>query len=243
MNNEEAKFILSGYRPNGADAGDATFCAAIEQTRHDPALGAWFEFEQKFDRLMTAKLGTVRPPEGLRDAILAGAKVSTPGASRAWWRQPVWYAAAASLGLLLAVASLLLWPARADARELARFAMLDSVHDDQHHGRGDDNVVLQTSLQNPSHHLREGVPVNFTRLTATGCRTLRFAGHDVLEVCFQRNGTWFHCYIVPKAGFRHADAAPEFSHLGSVCCATWTDAQNIFVVVGSAGTDALKQLL
>jgi hypothetical protein len=242
MNNEEAKFILSGYRPSGADAGDATFCAAIDQARLDPALGAWFEFEQKFDRMMTAKLGAVQPPDGLREAILAGAKVSTP-ATRAWWRQPAWYAAAACFGVLLAVASLLLWPARADARELARFAMLDSIHDDQHHGRGEENFMLQTSLQNPSHRLHDGVPVDFARLSATGCRTLRFAGHDVIEVCFQRNGVWFHCYIVPKADFSNAEASPEFSHQGALCCASWTDAQNLFVVVSSAGTDALKAVL
>ena len=33
MNNVEAKFILQGYRPNGADAADATFAAALEQAR------------------------------------------------------------------------------------------------------------------------------------------------------------------------------------------------------------------
>lgn len=75
MNNEEAKFILQGYRPNGADAGDATFCAAVEQAKRDPALGEWFARQQSFDTAVGAKLAQVAPPSGLRAAILAGGKV------------------------------------------------------------------------------------------------------------------------------------------------------------------------
>ncbi|MFI5336717.1 MAG: hypothetical protein ACHQ5A_08030 [Opitutales bacterium] len=245
MKNEEAKFILSAYRSGGADAGDATFGAALAQARSDPMLGAWFEFEQKFDRLMTAKLGAVTPPAGLREAILTGARVSSvPPSVRPWWQQTLWMASAAGLALLLTVGSLLLWPARADARELARFAMLDTAEKGmQHHGSGDDNAALQAALQNPASHLRNGVSVDFARLSATGCRTLQFAGHDVLEVCFQRNGTWFHCYIVRRADFSHATADPEFCTEGHVCCASWTSAEHIFIVVSTAGTSALKQLL
>src|SRR5262245_19685517 len=122
MKNEEAKFILSAYRPNGQDANDPMFTAALEQARKDPALAKWFEFEQKFDRAMTAKLGAVMPPEGLRAAILAGARVSgTP--SRAWWQQPKWLALAASVVALLSVGTVAFWPARVDAQELAKFAL------------------------------------------------------------------------------------------------------------------------
>ena len=245
MNNNEAKFILSAYRPNGADAGDATFSAALEQARQDPALGAWLDFEQKFDRLMTSKLGAVTPPAGLREAILAGAKVSsTPTQSRSWWRQTTWMAAAAGLAVLLTAGSLLLWPARADARELARFALQDTrLEETRHHGQGADNAVLQASLQNPSCHLCQGVSVDFARLASTGCRTLNFAGHDVLEVCFERNGAWFHCYIVRKSDFTHVTAAPEFATESGYSSATWVNADHVFVVVGSAGLSALKQLL
>ena len=30
--------------------------------------------------------------------------------------------------------------------------------------------------------------IDFEKLRETGCRTLNFAGHDVLEVCFAREG-------------------------------------------------------
>ncbi len=245
MNNNEAKFILSAYRPNGTDAGDATFGGALAQARLDPALSAWFEQEQKFDRVMTARLGAVAPPAGLREAILAGARVSNiPAPSRAWWRQTTWMAAAAGLVFLLTTGSLLFWPVRADAHALARFALHDTRDDEaRHHGRGADNIALQAALQNPSCRLHEGVPVDFARLASTGCRTLHFAGREVLEVCFQRNGAWFHCYIVRKDDFAPVGAVPEFAAENGLCCATWTSADHIFVVVGSAGMSALQHLL
>lgn len=245
MNNEEAKFILSAYRPNGADAGDATFSTAIEQTRQDPTLGDWFEQEQKFDRLMTAKLNAIVPPAGLREAIIAGAKVShVPSTGNPWWRQTAWLAAAASLAVLLAAGSLLFWPARADARELARFAMRDLDTGSQHHGYdGAERNALQASLQNPTAHLQQGVPVDFNRLATKGCRTLNFAGHEVLEVCFQRNGAWFHCYIVRRDDFSNVSTTPDFFTSGNASCAAWASAEHVFVVASKAGTSALKQLL
>jgi hypothetical protein len=39
MTNEEAKFILGGYRGNGRDASDALFAEALKQAQTDPALG------------------------------------------------------------------------------------------------------------------------------------------------------------------------------------------------------------
>ena len=98
MNNEEAKFILQGYRPDGTDAGDEAFRAALDQVRHDPALRDWFAREQAFDAGVSAKLNAVPAPTGLREAILAGGRVSsaTPTETR-WWRSPAMLAAAASI--------------------------------------------------------------------------------------------------------------------------------------------------
>ena len=79
MNNEEAKFILQGYRPNGADAGDAAFRAALEQVQRDPALREWFARQQAFDAAVSTKLDAVPAPVGLREAILAGGRRVVPG--------------------------------------------------------------------------------------------------------------------------------------------------------------------
>lgn len=244
MKNEEAKFILSAYRPNGQDASDATFSAALEQAKSDPALAKWFEFEQKFDRAMTAKLGDIVPPAGLRAAILAGSRVSGSDQERVWWHQPKWLALAAGVLVLLSVGALLR-PNRVDAQELAKFALNDTAHEG-HSGHGDANEALQETLSNPAVPLGQGVKVDFAALKATGCRTIRFGGHDLLEVCFKRDGKWFHCYIGQRADFPTAlalGASPAFTSSDKLCCASWADTEHVYVVVGSAGIDAVRHLL
>ena len=99
MNNHDAKFLLQAYRPGGNDSMDIQMTAALEQARRDPELGLWLAREQSFDLQMSAKLQTVTPPPGLRDAILAGGRISAPvqQTTRAWWRGAAaqWLAVAA----------------------------------------------------------------------------------------------------------------------------------------------------
>src|SRR6266481_5285786 len=78
MDNREAKFILSAYRPNGQDADDPRFSEALEQVRRDPMLERWFTESIAFDAAMTEKLRTIEVPPHSRENILAGAKVSRP---------------------------------------------------------------------------------------------------------------------------------------------------------------------
>ena len=101
MNTEEAKFILSAYRPNGADTADATFGDALRMAGGDPQLGGWFERSRAHDAAVAGKLRQVVPPAGLREAILAGARVSdTRRRSGFGWGWAAGLAAAAALASL-----------------------------------------------------------------------------------------------------------------------------------------------
>jgi len=246
MNNVEAKFILQGYRPDGSDAADATFSAALEQARVDPALGDWFAREQAFDRAMCAKLDQVRPPAGLREAILAGGRVTEPaGHRRAWWQHPALLAMAASVALLLGV-GVAFWPKQADASAgLTEFALIDALHSETHGGHGDKTGELQAALSQPSTHLGGQLPVNFAELRNAGCRTVRFNGHEVLEVCFKRDGAWFHCYIAQRADFPAlvAAIAPSLVDRNGTSIASWEDSSLLYVVVSKTGRSALEKLL
>ncbi|RFC41463.1 MAG: hypothetical protein DUW69_002666 [Verrucomicrobia bacterium] len=244
MSNNEAKFVLGAYRANGRDAEDATFGAALAQAKNDPALGAWFVRAQAHDAAVAAKLREIVPPAGLREAILAGARASrAPKIER---RFPTrWFALAASVAVLL-TATLALWPSRAAAgtAQLAAFAINDTAHA-QHGGHGEAAGALQVMLSQPVNRLSAGLPVDFTALRATGCRTLNFAGHDVLEVCFQRNGAWFHCYIVNCADFpaMPTGTGADFDQQAQFGSASWSDGVHRFVVVSNAGLGAVKRLL
>jgi anti-sigma factor RsiW len=240
MTNDEAKFILNAYRPNGRDATDSTFGAALEQAKRDPSLGAWFAREQAHASAISAKLREVAPPAGLRDAILAGSRASgaAPTAKRAWI---AWVGAAAAL-LVLGI-SITLWrsPRNESVDTLTKFALDDTAHA-RHGGHGPATTALQLQLSQPTTHLASGLPVDFASLKTTGCRSLTVAGHDVLEVCFGRNGAEFHCYIARKDDFP-AGTGPGVVQQGSFGSASWSDAAYRFVVVSTAGAEAVKRLL
>lgn len=245
MNNAEAKFILQGYRPGGADAGDATFCAAVEQAKSDPALGEWFAKQQTFDAAVGAKLGEVMPPADLRAAILAGGRVTAAGTRHhSWWNRPIWMAAAASVAVVFS-AGLALWPRQADAFQEFAYedAGLGAMHG--HGDRGAATNSLQWALSQPTLRLGDKLPADFANLKATGCRVIDYRGRQVLEVCFNRNGTWFHCYVAQSADFPEfaQHTKPLLEDKGSGCIAMWNDSQNLIVVVSRGGRQNLEALL
>ncbi|MDB6094015.1 MAG: hypothetical protein JWM32_1577 [Verrucomicrobia bacterium] len=243
MSNSEAKFLLEGYRANGRDADNPAFAEALAQARRDPALGAWFARSQACDLAIAAKLGEVAPPAGLREAILAGARASRVAQPRALGPM-TWLAMAAGLAVLL-TATVALWPNRAAAQaaRLTEFAFDDTAHG-QHGGHGAAAGALQVMLGQPANHLSAGLPVDFSTLRATGCRTLSLAGRDVLEVCFNRNGEWFHCYIARRTDFPdESGAGAVFAQKAQLASASWSDAKYRFVVISEAGLDAVKRLL
>lgn len=243
MNNAEAKFILQSYRPNGADNADATFCAALEQARTDPELGRWLAREQTLDAAVSTKLSEIQPPADLRATILAGGRVTQTGSTRrAWWLRPQWLAAAAGLALLLGV-GLTFWSSRPESLE--DFALDDARLSATHGGHGHESNELQAVLNNPGVRLGQKLPVNFANLLETGCRTVRFRGHDVLELCFKRNGVWFHCYIAQASDFPQLAMStnPTLEDRGKIALASWADAEHLIIVVSKTGRKNLEALL
>lgn len=71
MDKQRARFILSCYRPDGADAADADFAAALALAAQDRGLGEWLARERERDAGFAAALREVAIPGDLRDAILA----------------------------------------------------------------------------------------------------------------------------------------------------------------------------
>ena len=242
MDNQEAKFILKAYRPGGADAGDAVFCGALAQAARDPALHDWFEREQARDKAVAAKLKAVPIPAGLRASILAGGKMSA--ARRSWWQQPTWLALAASLAILLSTA--VAWQlrgSRTDWHQLTAQILDDAAHGERHgsHGLAAKNLVALISQ--PTTKLSTPLPIDLSRLKTDGCRTLSVAGHEVMEVCFERNGSEFHLYVMARPASRDVPSGPRFSAQNGMHSVMWTDAQHLYVMASAKDESALRALL
>jgi hypothetical protein len=246
MNNDEAKFVLSAYRPSGGDAADPQMGQALEQAKRDPVLGAAFARQQGYDAAVAAKISAIAPPAGLREAILAGARASArPSRAMRNRRRPLWLGLAASVVILLGMAA---WWRYAPIRgaSLDDFA-LNYVH----HGfvlqkRSADVAALKAWLGDRNRPVPETLPTEFAALRALGCRTLTFQGQEISLVCFERNGHEFHVFVARRDGAGDdlpPATSPRFIDRGQLAAASWADARQRYVVVSDAGMVGLKQVL
>jgi hypothetical protein len=239
MNNDEAKFRLRAYRPGGLDAGDPSMSDALSQAERDPALRAWLVHEQAFDTAVASRLRTIEPPAGLRETILAGARV---GRKRRAWLPPAWLAIAAMIAVVFALNAV--WRSHARNEPLAAFARfaIDDVRYGNHGGHGEAEGALQKVLEQSTTHLAGGLPIDVTRLAGTGCRTLHFQGHEALEICFERNGATFHFYIL-LGGSLSPSGQPYLLREGGIGAVAWNDARYDYAVVGTTSPETMTHLL
>lgn len=241
MKIHEAKFLLRARRPGQRDAGDRQFAEALAEAERDPLLKLWHEREERFDAAMAQKLAGIAPPPGLREAILAGARATAR--ARPWWREPRWLAAAAGFAILAAVGSTLALRGGAlpaDRLAAAAFQDLSRAHDG-HDARPPGLAEVQTQLADPARPVRQ-VALDLETLQRTHCRAVRIGGHEVFEICFLREGVWFHLYATRgsnRGGAFHELAAGS----ETLVAATWSDARNSYALVTSAGREALRRVL
>ncbi|MCF7688556.1 MAG: hypothetical protein K9N01_09670 [Cephaloticoccus sp.] len=244
MNNDEAKFILRAYRPSGMDANDPMFTTALLQSRHDPLLGAWFSRAQTYDMVVAAKLREIVPPTDLRDRILAGGKDSRR--RRVMPRRLVgWLALAASVAVVFALSEV--WQGRrveAAQTQFANFALNDFQHGRHHNAGGAVMDSVMGMLAQSDTRLPGALPLSIEEMKANGCRTVKFSGHDAVEVCFERDGTWYHLYVMDRGVLPRSlfSSAPALLALNDAAVAVWSDSNHDYAVVSPKGMGALKQL-
>ena len=246
MSNNEAKFLLTAYRPNGRDAGDPAMAEALAQARNDPTLGEWFSREQAYDSVVAARLREIAAPAGLRESIVAGARASAPPAElhRAGWLRPAWVAVAAAAVVLLSVAGWWRW-SPVDGGTLNEFAVNFVSRGFILEKRSADVRVLQAWLAERHGPLPSALPAEFAHLRALGCRQLEFQGHEISLVCFERDGKEFHVFVAQRSDFPGLEPhlKAEFGETAKFASAAWSDASNYYVLVSDAGLDVVKRIL
>ncbi|HEY5752875.1 MAG TPA: hypothetical protein VIT21_06995 [Chthoniobacterales bacterium] len=241
MNPDEAKFILSAYRAQGRDAGDPAFSEALELADADPNLGRWLQQQQAFDAVVSEKVARFTPPSGLRESILAGARI---GIRKVWWRQPRALAIAACIAILSAV-SPLIWRAAVsvEGNTLSEYAMNYASRPFVLMEHSQDISQLKAWLV--SHNAPEPVnlPGELARLKGIGCKTLKYQGKKISLVCFDRNGTEYHLFIARHSDFPDLAATLQMRSHGKWGSVSWGDAEHQYVLVSAAGPDAVRSLL
>jgi hypothetical protein len=247
MTNNEAKFVLSAYRPNGVDASNPAMADALKQVKSDPTLNAWFVREQAHDAAIATKLREITPPAGLREAIVAGVRAgeSNRGGNRSRSYRPVWLAIAAAVAVLLG--SVTWWQVSSvKGRTLDEFAVNFVARGFLLSKRSADLGELKGWLAERRGPLPAELPAEFNRLRALGCKSLNFQNHDVSLVCFERGGKEFHVFVARRDDFPAFPVrlTPEIGEAQrKLVTAKWSDANNHYVVVSDGSLADVKALL
>ncbi len=245
MNNDEAKFILSAYRPSGRDANDARFTEALSQAKQDPALSEWLAQSQALDAVVMKKLSGIVPPAGLREQILAGGKVSQKAPARSR-NVGAWLALAASVLVVFVVSEVWLGQkVQAAQHDYAEFAVND-MHNGGHHppvGEGMEETLVK--LASSDLHFINELGLSFEEMKAGGCRTVKCGEREAIELCFNRDGTWYHLYVMPHKKSRGpllAKSKSYFLAMSDSAAAVWTDGDFEYALVSPKGMNDLKAL-
>jgi hypothetical protein len=248
MDNREAKFILSAYRPGGQDANDPCFSEAIEQARRDPMLDQWFRDSVVFDAAVAQKFCATKAPADLRENILVGVKVSRP------WRWPtpvIAWAIAAALVMAATVGSLLLrettkprlagW--QTEALHTVSSLLNGRAAFDAQSRTGADLISWLQANRAPA---AERLPKNVANLESLGCKTFLWNEELVSVICFKRSDGGLIHLIAKNASApsdRTLKRGPEFVKQGGWTTATWRDGDKIYMLALEGSPDQLRTYL
>ncbi len=216
ITNESAKFVLSAYRPNGADAQDPVFHAALEQAARDPELAAWFKEQRSFDSLITDKLTEFQPPATLYSTIVAGLANRSP--MRRFTVRPLLSLAAV---LVLSGAILLHFFAESGSRsrlmeqyQKANLTMLDSNPPFRLDLMTADFSRTQEYLAEMKAPCIPFLPSPLLDLPTAGCKTLHWQGQELSLTCFRLpSGELLHVFVIDEKAFRSVNVADKIREM------------------------------
>lgn len=245
MNNAEAKLILQAYRLGGQDAADPQFQEALDQIKRDPELARWFSEQRSFDVRVQAKLkSALTPPAHLKANLLAQGKVIEPVA---WWRQPVWVAAAAVFVLMAAVAGFWLKTTKEPQFETFRLSMVNNSRLVPGHIQfmaKDVSQIRQWLGERNNADL--DLPTALRDKPTKGCRVVDWQGRKVALICFMLDGQeHVDLFVIDTTRFRDFSphVRPEFAQIGGLTTASWESQGKTYLLTSTADESVVRKYL
>lgn len=249
---DETKLLLSARRPGGHDDTDPAIAEALARAKANPALSAWADEQQRTDAALALKLLSVQPPDGLRDTILAGGKVSRRG-WRAWFDQKAWrnftnseVIAAAAVALVLAVA---IFFGRNEPRDWQSAGALE-VARIENSQRQLDHVVGDISeirkwLASQTCPAPATLPAQVRGLPIFGCAKMNWREQPMSVVCFDLGGgREVHLVTISLENLPAAppEGTPEYATINGYMTASWSEGDVAMMLIGKVGRADLEKL-
>jgi hypothetical protein len=255
MDNDQAKLILSAYRPGGEDAADPFFEEALAQARKDPALAAWLEDQRRFDREMSALLHVEVPPAGLREGLRTGAhaaRVNRPVQEAGGWRARLLVTAAAAV----VVATGFWWAGQRGQPSMTGEVFAEEVIALKSRGGFSLARMGGSVAEYRDWFEKQGAPHDFVLpvriqgLKSLGCQTYEIQGRTVSLVCFLVDERrMVHVFTINSRDLRDPPGPqPRMVRRErngrDYIAATWSSGGRTYVVIGTDLDEAgLRRLI
>jgi hypothetical protein len=246
MTLQEAKDILSVYRPGTEDTNDAFFAEALKMAAQDAELSRWFAAEQAFDSSVTAKLNEEGLPFGLKTALMANRRPAQSFFSLTWPRAWGLSFVAALLTLFLTVGLM----DRHQGHEIMRdyrSTMVSFVDVPPNLPlKTTDLQLIRSQVEEKSHLTGIEFPRGTMPLPAVGCRSLFFHGYRVALICFHRpDNKLVHLFVIDRKAFAGAKMPqqPHYHQDGEWETAMWMKGDMIYLLATEGDEKMLNSFM
>jgi uncharacterized membrane protein YbaN (DUF454 family) len=253
---QQAKEILSAYRPWSADANDPEFAEALALVRQDAELARWFEEHCAVQNAIRDRLRQSAVATGLKEQIISEYKARS---AVVWWRQPVplKLAAAAAVAVILGIAALWLRPGPEPS------GMADTA---TYRSRMVGSVLRQYAMSletNDLHEIRAHLaqkqspadfvlPEKLAQTPLAGCGVLKWQDKQVSMICFLTGKPLppggksdLFLFVVDRNSLPDAPGTgtPEI-HAGTrLITATWSVGEKTYVLATDGDADFIRSYL
>jgi hypothetical protein len=248
MDNREAKFILSAYRPGGQDADDPRFAEALGQTRDDPVLEHWFRDAVAFDTHVAEKLQSLPPPSDLRQSILAGIRMSD---ATQWQFRFLHWAIAATL-IVAAIFGMFVLRERAQTRlsdwQVRTLAAVSSLVEGKttFDARSPNAAELIQWLRDNRAPAADRLPRPLETLTTIGCKTFFWNDKPVSVICFAgQDGSVVHLIVTDRAvdARKAIGTKPSVVQQGKWATLSWREGDKLYMLALEGAGEQLRKYL
>ncbi len=259
MKPSQIKDLLHVYRSDRASGLSETMREAVAAAETDPALHAWVEEEQAFDRAFAAKLREAPAPHDLLPRILAiqeagpNAAHNHRSAPRSTWAPIVWFGrnsgvavpAAAALLLFIAVMAITLRPEASVRIDPGVHAFVSAAGT---YTGGFENLFMAGDLEELCGYLEassapvpRAIPEGLHALSSLGCKKVELEDHTASLISLQGE-TRYNLFSVERAHFPNQQdlKTPQLRQVGNRAVATWTCRRMIYVLVSEGTVDGLR---
>jgi hypothetical protein len=254
MDKQEIQMRLSACRPSGLDRNDAAIRQALEQLPGDPKTAVWFARSQALDFAICRQLESVEAPDGLKERILAGARLNE---RKREWNRRLWLAAAA-----VVMAGVAVWSAEKFATPALQaggaVASLREYRDDvtsaflKLHTEGFDLDMQDADVAKVKAWLAaHGAPGDAELRPGLGdalpfgCKIIEWRGQRVSMMCFGKNSDEAHLFVVNRSAIRDLGnlETGRIERVRGLQVITWQDDKRAYVMVGNSPETDLKEFL